>query len=193
MARLPIKIQKIKSKGLNNTEYVQYLVIVSDKGTYWEQTAIVDRADLTRLRDSLNEILADSTTAEILGATEEQGARIDVAHKSDVLCRDCQFKMTHNCKTCLFTLQSPLERKLFIELKKANIHFQPQYALNWYGQQISVAGKSYGDPTNNFKDVLTVVDFYIEKRDVKLCVYTDGHTYHVSTEVQAQRDRTIDR
>jgi very-short-patch-repair endonuclease len=65
--------------------------------------------------------------------------------------------------------------------------------LNWRGQQISVVGRTYGDKVNNFRDVLTVVDFYIEKRGVKLCVYTDGHTYHERTEEQAQRDRNIDR
>ena len=27
----------------------------------------------------------------------------------------------------------------------------------------------------------------------KLCVYTDGHTYHERTEEQAQRDKRIDR
>ena len=41
--------------------------------------------------------------------------------------------------------------------------------------------------------MLTVVDFFIEKRNTKLCVYTDGHTYHERTEEQAQRDRNIDR
>ncbi|MDB9755820.1 endonuclease domain-containing protein [Winogradskyella sp.] len=28
---------------------------------------------------------------------------------------------------------------------------------------------------------------------MKLCVYTDGHTYHERTEEQAQRDKRIDR
>lgn len=32
-----------------------------------------------------------------------------------------------------------------------------------------------------------------EKRGIKLCVYTDGHSYHERTEEQAQRDRNIDR
>ena len=37
------------------------------------------------------------------------------------------------------------------------------------------------------------MDFYIEKRDVRLCIYTDGHTYHERTEEQAQRDKRINR
>jgi len=36
-------------------------------------------------------------------------------------------------------------------------------------------------------------DFYIEKRNVKLCIYTYGHTYHERTEEQVQRDKRIDR
>lgn len=101
--------------------------------------------------------------------------------------------MTHNCVTCLFELQSPLERKLFVELLKSYIRFNSQYALNWQGEHISLRGRSYDNPTNNFKDVLTVADFYVEARNIRLYIYTDGHTYHERTEVQAQRDRNIDR
>ena len=93
----------------------------------------------------------------------------------------------------LFVLQSPLERQLFLELLKSYIKFQNQYALNWKGKSISTAGKSYDDRQNNFREVLTVVDFYIEKGSTRLCIYTDGHTYHERTEEQAQRDRNIDR
>ena len=101
--------------------------------------------------------------------------------------------MSSRCKECLFILQSPLERQLFLSLLKSYIRFEIQYPLNWYGETISIEGKSYGDKNNNFKEVLTVVDFFIEKRQAKLCVYTDGHTYHERTEEQAQRDRNIDR
>ena len=193
MARLPISFQKIKTKDYQNIDTVKYLVTVSEKGSYFDKTALCDRAELVKLRDELDKVLADSNTAEILKVSEDQAATIDNTHKSDKLCKDCEFKMTHNCVTCLFQLQSPLERKLFIELKRANIYFQPQYPLNWYGQQISIDGKTYHDPKNNFKEVLTVVDFYIDKSGVKLCVYTDGHTYHERTEEQASRDRNIDR
>jgi len=40
---------------------------------------------------------------------------------------------------------------------------------------------------------LTIPDFYIQKGSNKLCIYTDGHTYHERTEDQAKRDRNIDR
>lgn len=193
MAKLPISLQKIKIKDYNNNDAIKYLVTVSEKGSYWEKTAIVDRAEIVKLRDELERVLLDSTTSEILKVSEDKALKIDTAHKTDLFCKSCEYKMTHNCVTCLFELQSPLERKLFLELRKANIYFQAQYGLNWHGQTVSVSDKSYAHPTNNFKDVLTVVDFYIEKKGIKLCVYTDGHTYHERTEEQAQRDRNIDR
>ena len=193
MAKLPISFQKIKTKDYQNIDTVKYLVTVSEKGSYFDKTALCDRAELVKLRDELDKVLADSNTAEILKVSEEKATIIDNAHKSDKFCKDCELKMTHNCVTCLFELQSPLERKLFLELKRANIYFQPQYPLNWFGQQISIDGKSYHDPKNNFKEVLTVVDFFIDKNGVKLCVYTDGHSYHERTEDQASRDRNIDR
>lgn len=193
MARLPISFQKIKTKDYDNADTVKYLVKISDRGTYWDKTSICDRVELVKLREELDKVLADSTTAEILKVSENKAEIIDKSHKTDTLCKDCEFKMTHNCVTCIFDLQSPLERKLFLELKRANVYFQPQYPLNWYGQKISINGKTYDDPANNFKEVLTVVDFYIEKGNIRLCVYTDGHTYHERTEEQAQRDRNIDR
>ena len=41
--------------------------------------------------------------------------------------------------------------------------------------------------------ILTIPDFYVETEDKKICIYTDGHTYHERTEYQAVRDRSIDR
>ena len=41
--------------------------------------------------------------------------------------------------------------------------------------------------------ILTVPDFFISHGDKKVCIYTDGHTYHERTEDQAMRDRNIDR
>ena len=188
MRSLPIRIEKvIISKD------VKYLVTILGEGKPWDKTSVCDRGQLKNFRDEIDEVLADSTTSEILGVTEAEAAVIDKAHKSDKLCENCIFKMTRSCVTCLTVLQSPLERKLFLELIKAYIRFVPQYALNWKGEAIDAQNKKYNDPKNNFKEVLTVVDFYIEKRDVKLCVYTDGHTYHEHTEDQVKHDRNIDR
>ncbi|MDO5509492.1 MAG: DUF559 domain-containing protein [Weeksellaceae bacterium] len=193
MARIPISVQKFKTEQYDKTEVVKYLFLIEDGKKNWDLTYQCTRDELLKFKDQIDKVLADTSTAEILRVSEKEAETIDKHHDNDPLCKGCQFKMTHNCVTCLLELQSPLERKLFLELRKAYISFNHQYALNWNGQQISLSGKSYDNPTNNFKDVLTVADFYIEKRGVRLCIYTDGHTYHERTEEQAQRDRNIDR
>lgn len=138
-------------------------------------------------------MIETTTTAEVLKITIEKAKIVDEHYKTDLLCQNCNFKLTNKCKECLFILQSPLERQLFLALSKTYIKFETQYPMNWRGENISIAGKTYGDKTNNFKEVLTVAHFFIEKKGIKLCVYTDGHSYHERTEEQAQRDRNIDR
>ena len=201
MARIPISIEKIKvvnansflSNKLTSNETVKYLFKLVEKGHQWEKTFTCDRDDLLKLRAEIDALIEATTTAEVLKLSDENAKIVDEHYKTDKLCLNCKYKLTQKCKECLFVLQSPLERQLFLELSKSYINFQSQYPLNWNGQNISIEGKTYGDENNNFKDVLTVVDFYIEKRQTKLCVYTDGHTYHERTEEQAQRDRNIDR
>lgn len=199
MKRIPIDIVKIKldveestwTKG--NPYRAMYLFKIEEKGQEWEKTFTCEREALVKFRDMINQLIDKSNTAEILGVTEDKAKIIDEHYKSDKLCNECIYKLKNNCETCLFIMQSPLERIIYLELSKAYIDFHPQYPINWKGQQISIDGKSYGDSKNNFKDVLTVVDFYIEKKNTKLCVYTDGHTYHERTEEQAQHDKSIDR
>lgn len=199
MARIPISIEKIKVENQRRftenevDETVKYLFKLVEKGQQWEKTYICDRDDLLKLRDEIDKLIESTTTAEVLKITNDKAKIVDEHYRTDKLCQSCNFKLTNKCNECLFVLQSPLERQLYLELSKTYIRFQTQYPLNWYGENISIEGKTYGDKNNNFKEVLTVVDFYIEKRQTKLCVYTDGHTYHERTEEQAQRDRNIDR
>jgi len=202
MARIPISIEKVKVEsrthnltlgGFSTSETLKYLFKLEEKGQQWERTFMCDRESLLRLKEDIERLIENTTTDEILKISFDQAKVVDDHHKTDKLCNGCSYKMTFFCVTCLFELQSPLERQLFIELKKNNISFQSQYALNWRGEQISINGKTYQDPANNFKEVLTVVDFYISKSNIRLCVYTDGHSYHERTEDQALRDRNIDR
>jgi len=97
------------------------------------------------LRDRINEFIEYTSTGEVLKISIEKAKIVDEHYGADKLCNGCCFKLTDNCVTCLFVLQSPLERKLFIQLKQAFISFQTQYPLNWRGERISVEGKSYGD------------------------------------------------
>ncbi|MFC0875564.1 endonuclease domain-containing protein [Saccharicrinis sp. FJH2] len=195
---IPINFEKIKREknpyqSKDVFEVVDFLVTITEKGQKWDKSYIADIEELKRLRDELNEILDSLNTSEVLSIYAERAKKIDDHNQNDGICSDCEMKQSKDCIKCLFELQSPLERKLFKELKRNRIYFQVQYALDWNGNSIDVSNKSYSDPINNFKNVLTVADFYITKRGEKLCVYTDGHTYHERTEEQAQRDRNIDR
>ncbi|MCG2418920.1 endonuclease domain-containing protein [Aequorivita sp. F47161] len=200
MAKIPIEIEKIKktSRYLGSTdsipkEITEYLITLTEKGQGWEKTVRCNIKELTKFRDEISQLIETTTTAERLNITNDEANVLDRHYSQDALCQGCIYKFTNNCLTCIFELQSPLERKLFLALNKEYIRFSTQYPLNWKGENISIEGKTYNNPKNNFKDVLTVADFYIEKRGVKLCVYTDGHTYHERTEEQAQRDKRIDR
>lgn len=199
MARIPISIKKIKTENSNSSflsgvnETVEYLFTLEEKGQAWQKTFVCNRDALLKFRKEIDKLIEETTTAEVLQLSLEKAKIVDEHYKSDILCKTCNYKMTSKCKECLFVLQSPLERKLFLELSRSYIKFETQYPLNWYGQNISIEGKTFGDSKNNFKEVLTVVDFYSEKKQRRICVYTDGHTYHERTEEQAQKDRNIDR
>ena len=201
MARIPIRIDKInihnqysRSNEIEGapTE-VKYLINVFEKGSQWDRTFTASRDELIKFREEINAVLDATSTAETLRINPNQAQIVEEHHANDPLCQACPLKMTLACVTCLFTLQSPLERQLYLKLQQSYLRFQVQYPLNWKGENISIEGKTYANVLNNYKEVLTVVDFYFEKRDTKLCVYTDGHTYHERTEEQAQRDRRIDR
>jgi hypothetical protein len=204
MKRIPIKIKKIKFDEANSSNTIsggfamnknptKFLVEIEDKGQEWSKSIICEREVLQKFRDEIDEALKSITTAETLNLNEEAGKLVDQHYESDPICLNCSYRLSFHCKTCLFELQSPLERKLYLELSKARISFRTQYGLDYKGINIQVEGKEYTNPDNNFKNVLTIVDFFIEKRNQRLCIYTDGHTYHERTEDQALRDKNIDR
>jgi len=194
MARIPISIEKIKicseRTDINET---RFLVSVKEKGNNWNKTFNCKIDDLKKFKEEIDRIISSVSVAESLNISEEAGRRLEELYKSDPLCQNCKYKLSRNCETCALELQSPLERKLFLALKEEYINFSTQYALNWKGEHISIEEKEYNNPLNNFREVLTVADFYIHNRGENLCVYTDGHTYHERTEEQAQHDRKIDR
>ncbi len=202
MRGIPIRIEKIKSKhkvhsytGTNDSveERTEFLISIFENNNSWNRTIKCGLEELTKLRDEVSELIEFTTTAEKLNITRDKAITLDKHYAEDELCKKCEYQLTKDCVTCIFRLQSPLERKLFLALKKKYVRFETQHSLNWKGEWISIEGKSYDNPKNNFKEVLTVADFYIEKGNVRLCVYTDGHTYHERTEEQAQRDKRIDR
>ena len=202
MRRIPITIKKLKMEGRDTfrqeggfiiKQVTKFLFSIEERGHEWSTSIICDRDNLQKLRDEIDEVLKSITTAETLNLTDEEGKLVDQHYESDPLCKECQFKLSIHCRYCLFVMQSPLERKLYLELTKEKISFQSQYGLDYTGTHISVEGKEFGNPKNNFKNVLTVVDFFIDKSKQRLCIYTDGHTYHERTEDQAVKDKNIDR
>lgn len=192
MSSIPISFQKIKVLNYVKSEYVRYLVTISDKGSQWDRSSVFDRKDLEGLRDQLNAILEEATLAEKLNISEELSDTISMANASDPLCAKCDYAMSKDCVTCLSELQSPLERQLFLALRRERIYFKPQYGICRQGQPIYTEGRKFDDPVNNFKDVLTIVDFFIPAKGAKICVYADGFTYHGLTQEQVQHDRNID-
>ncbi|MBU2939837.1 hypothetical protein KO494_09825 [Lacinutrix sp. C3R15] len=168
MARIPIEIEKIKriyrdlrSDDNSVKEMTEYLISVNEKGQNWSKTIRCGLDELTELRDKISELIESTTTAENLNITNDKANILDKHYAEDELCQNCNYKLSDNCLTCIFDLQSPLERKLFLALKDNRIRFKSQYPLNWKGENISIVGKSYNNPKNNFKEVLTVADFYI--------------------------------
>lgn len=98
--------------------------------------------------------------------------------------RDCSCE---DCYNCVINCQSPLERQMLLELHKNGLNTILQ-------RRINKDGSYYDAPEEvDSENILTIPDFYIEKGDVRICIYADGHTYHERTESQAQHDRNIDR
>ena len=101
-------------------------------------------------------------------------------------CRKCDLKMIE-CYRCCKVCESPLEKALLLALTRNKINVELQFRVNKDNTT-----SHFPDPVDPAK-ILTIPDFYIETEDKKLCIYTDGHTYHERTEYQAVRDRNIDR
>jgi len=101
-------------------------------------------------------------------------------------CRDCDLKMKE-CYRCCKVCESPLEQKLLKALARNNIKTELQLRIN---KDNSIS--HFPEPVDPSK-ILTIPDFYVETENKKICIYTDGHTYHERTEYQAVRDRSIDR
>lgn len=101
------------------------------------------------------------------------------------LCFSCKYRMKE-CERCVQICESPLERKLFIGLLEAGLNPKLQV---WIAKNGSMYPR-----TANFSpgDCLTRPDFYFENEDGKYCIYTDGFTYHNSSEDKVSKDRHID-
>ncbi|WP_296020222.1 DUF559 domain-containing protein [uncultured Treponema sp.] len=143
-------------------------------------------SEMKSLLEDITQALGYAPIIEKFGCTVEEAKEIKEKIGKDRDCKDCELKM-EECYRCCNVCQSPLERDLLKALVKNGIQVELQLRLNKDGE-IS----HFPEPVVPEK-ILTIPDFYIETESKKICVYTDGHTYHERTEYQAVRDRSIDR
>ncbi len=193
MARIPISFTKFTTNTNLGNEVINYLVKVEDKGSSWDQSIQCDRRELERLLKDLQSVLSGDDLSEALGLSKADADRLEQMYETDSLCKQCSFKSTKTCVVCAFEIESPLERAMFVDLTKMRIRFQRQYGIDRQGSPIHINGRSDKHPTNNFINVLTIPDFYIESKGERICIYADGHTFHEKSEDQVMKDRNQDR
>lgn len=155
----------------------------------WDISKRISEKALMELQELINEVTGLTKISECFNCSGEESKKIKEFWNSinnRQSCNECKFKWKE-CHSCVVKCESPLERTLLLELCKNSVYpiLQRRYNKD---------GSYYEYPqVINFDNILTIPDFYLENKTTKLCVYADGHTYHERTEVQALRDRNIDR
>ncbi len=166
----------------NNFEYSFIVPLSGDT----QVVKTLSENEMISLFDDISTVLGYKPIIEKFNCSVEDAKDIkrEIDRKSD--CRDCDLKMIE-CYRCCKVCESPLEKDLLKALIRNGISVELQMRIN-KDNTISHFPEKV-DPSK----ILTIPDFYIETQNKKICVYTDGHTYHERTEYQAVRDRTIDR
>ena len=173
----------------------EYFALTFDGGEDGEECIMLKEEMLKELRDKIDAALGN--IGKKLHAPNELAEKINEYLANDALCRDCKFRATMECPSCWDDkiTQSPLERKMRNALREAGINFEQQYALNRQGERV------YGSLlTNELGPYYTCPDFYVYrkesvngiKKELKLCIYTDGDTYH-NTNERIRKDKEQDR
>lgn len=151
-------------------------------------TVVVKKLSESEMKDLLDEIstvLGYKPIMEKFNCTVEEAK--DIKKEIDKSnCRDCDLLMKE-CYRCCIVCESPLERELLKALVSNEISVELQMRINKDGTV------SHFPEDVDTSKILTIPDFYVETENKKICIYTDGHTYHERTEYQAVRDRSIDR
>ncbi|MBP5436501.1 MAG: DUF559 domain-containing protein [Treponema sp.] len=142
--------------------------------------------ELKNFLEEIVEVLGYKEIVETFKCTVKDAREISEKLKRNSECRECDLKMKE-CFRCCKVCQSPLEQKLLKALVRTGIKAEMQLRIN-KDNTLS----HFPEPVNPEK-ILTIPDFYVETENKKICIYTDGHTYHERTEYQAVRDRSIDR
>ena len=160
------------------------LIIPLNNDLHLEQK--LSENELKELLDNIINVLGYKEVMEAFNCTVKDAKEIKEYIEKKYVCRECDLKMKE-CYRCCKVCESPLEQALLKALVRNNITTELQLRVNKDGT-IS----HFPEPVEPDK-ILTLPDFYVETEDKKICIYTDGHTYHERTEYQAVRDRSIDR
>lgn len=191
---IPIKIEKVSlNSNRHSSEQTRFLITVEEKKSKWELTYQCSKEELLRFKKDIEELITNTSIAETLNVTEEQEKKLEKYYKTDSLCNGCKHKLTNHCVTCVFILQSPLERKMFVALNNAYMSFTPQYPIDIKGKRSFTYSDQLPNAPVNKKNVLTTPDFFFEKGERKLCVYADGESYHKGNPEQHAKDKIINK
>lgn len=180
---MKIEIDAIEKNELGSN--IDYKVIVPlSNDTQIIKT--LSENEINTLLEDITNVLGYKPIMEKFNCTIKDAKEIKHKLNKDSNCRSCDLKMKE-CYRCCKVCESPLERDLLKALTRNNINVELQLRIN-KDNTIS----HFPDPIDSEK-ILTISDFYLETEKKKICIYTDGHTYHERTEYQAVRDRSIDR
>ena len=180
---MKIKIDAVeKDSSYKIDEYKIIIPVSSDINI----EKILSEKELNTLIDEASEVLGYKEIMNTFSCSLKDARIINQTLNRDSDCRDCDLKMKE-CYRCCRVCESPLEQKLLKALTRNNIKTELQLRIN-KDNTIS----HFPEPVDPTK-ILTLPDFYVETENKKICIYTDGHSYHERTEYQAVRDRSIDR
>lgn len=193
MTNTLVTAENVSSANSVNAKPVKYIFSIKDDERNDKINYQFTRNELLKLKDQIDTILQCSAEYEFYKKADSKASIIQRQPRTGIFCGKCGYRKTHDCVTCLFDLQSPLEQKLFLELKKNNFNFKHQYGIDRKGDHIELLGSLNDSKTNNFNEVLTVTDFYVSNNDVKLCIYIDGYNRKEKTAAKAQHDKKIDK
>ena len=178
-----IKIEA--NEDVNTVNKLEYKVILSLSGDI-QISQILSEYDLNTLLDDISFTLGYKPIMEKFKCSLKDAKDIKNEIEKKSVCKNCDLKMVE-CYRCCKICESQLEQDLFKALVKNGINVELQMRIN-KDNTIS----HYPEEIDSAK-ILTIPDFYLESDNKKICIYTDGHTYHERTEYQAVRDRSIDR
>lgn len=183
---------KITYKGESSNGLKKIFSISIPIGNNLEITKELSERDLKGIYDRISALFGYQEIMDTFKCTVEEAEIIKkfwettsgVSRYSP--CKSCSRRMI-DCYRCVLVCESPLEKDLFLKLIDQGIDPELQLRISKENQFTH-----YPTPVDS-NTILTIPDFYLANGNNKVCIYTDGHTYHERTEYQAMRDRNIDR